>query len=46
MKGKDELRAELLATFMAPAESFVRLTNAVAQNFVYLLNAREGAIEE
>ena len=46
MKGKDELRAELLATFMAPAESFVRLTNAVAQNFVYLLKAREGAIEE
>jgi large subunit ribosomal protein L10 len=46
MKGKDELRAELLATFMAPAESFVRLTNAVAQNFVYLLKAREGALEE
>jgi len=45
MKGKDELRAELLATFMAPAESFVRLTNAVAQNFVYLLKAREGALE-
>jgi large subunit ribosomal protein L10 len=46
MKGKDELRAELLATFMAPAESFVRLTNAVAQNFVYLMKAREGALEE
>lgn len=45
MKGKDELRAELLATFMAPAQSFVRLTNAVAQNFLYLLRAREGALE-
>lgn len=46
MKGKDDLRAELLATFMAPAQTFVRLTNAVVVNFLYLLKAREGALEE
>ena len=43
MKGKDELRAELLATFMAPAQSFVRLSDAAApQNFALLA---EGARE-
>jgi large subunit ribosomal protein L10 len=46
MKGKDELRSELLATFMAPAEGFVRLIAASAQNFVYLLSARERALGE
>jgi len=43
MKGKDELRAELLATFMAPAQQFVALMQAAPQNFLYLLGARERA---
>jgi len=41
MPGKDELRASLLATLNAPATEFVRTLNAGAQNFVYLLAARE-----
>ena len=41
MKGKDELRAEFLATLMAPAQGFVRLLAAAPQNFMYLLGARE-----
>ena len=44
MKGKDELRAELLMTLMAPTQNFVALTNAVATNFVYVLKARENAL--
>lgn len=44
MKGKDELRAELLATFMAPAQGFVRLMAAAPQNMLYLLSARERAL--
>lgn len=44
MKGKDELRAELLAQFMAPAQTFVRLINAVPANVLYLLQARERAL--
>ena len=43
MPGKDELRAKLLATFMAPATDFVRTINAGAQNFMYLLSAKERA---
>jgi large subunit ribosomal protein L10 len=46
MKGKDELRAELLATLIAPAQSFVRLLAAPLQNFAYLLSARERALGE
>lgn len=41
MPGKDELRAQLLATFQAPLQQFVMLLNAPAQNFVYLLAAKE-----
>jgi large subunit ribosomal protein L10 len=41
MPGKDELRAKLLATFMAPATDLVRTINAGAQNFMYLLAAKE-----
>lgn len=41
MPGKDELRAMLLATFMAPMQSFVAQLNAPQQNFVYLLDARK-----
>ncbi len=43
MPGKDELRAKLLATFQAPATDFVRQLAAGAQNFVYLLAAKERA---
>ena len=43
MPGKDELRAKLLATFMAPATDLVRTINAGAQNFMYLLSAKERA---
>jgi large subunit ribosomal protein L10 len=45
MPGKDELRASLLATFMAPATELVRTINAGAQNFVYLLDAQKRALE-
>jgi large subunit ribosomal protein L10 len=45
MPGKDELRAKLLATFMAPATDFVRTLNAGAQNFMYLLSAKERAAD-
>jgi large subunit ribosomal protein L10 len=41
MPGKDELRATLLATLQAPLAQFVRLINAPAQNFAYLLSAKE-----
>src|SRR5262245_2856247 len=41
MPGKDELRAKLLATFMAPATDLVRTLSAGAQNFMYLLAAKE-----
>lgn len=43
MPGKDELRAKLLATFMAPATDLVRTLSAGAQNFMYLLSAKERA---
>ena len=43
MPGKDELRAKLLATFMAPATDLVRTLSAGAQNFMYLLAAKERA---
>jgi large subunit ribosomal protein L10 len=43
MPGKDELRAMLLATFQAPLQQFVMLLNAPAQNFVYVLAAKEAA---
>jgi large subunit ribosomal protein L10 len=41
MKGKDELRAELLATFLAPLQDMLRLLQAAPQNFLYLLGAKE-----
>jgi large subunit ribosomal protein L10 len=41
MPGKDELRAQLLATLQAPLQQFVMLLNAPAQNFVYALAAKE-----
>ncbi|MGH7272702.1 MAG: 50S ribosomal protein L10, partial [Polyangiaceae bacterium] len=41
MPGKNELRAQLLATLQAPLQSFVALLAAPGQNFVYLLSAKE-----
>jgi large subunit ribosomal protein L10 len=41
MPGKNELRAQLLATFQAPMQQLVALLQAPAQNFVYLLSAKE-----
>ncbi|CAN5819173.1 50S ribosomal protein L10 [soil metagenome] len=41
MPGKNELRSMLLATMQAPLTQFVQLLNAPAQNFVYLLAAKE-----
>lgn len=46
LPGRDELRATLLATFMAAPQGFVRMLNAGPQNFVYLLAARQEALEE
>ena len=43
MPGKDELRAQLLATLQAPLQQFVALLQAPPQNFVYLLAAKERA---
>jgi large subunit ribosomal protein L10 len=45
LPGKDEIRAALLATFVAPATNFVRTINAGAQNFAYLIDARKRALE-
>ena len=45
MPGKDELRATLLATFMAPATDLVRTLAAGAQNFAYLLSAKQRQAE-
>ncbi|MBX3128853.1 MAG: 50S ribosomal protein L10 [Polyangiaceae bacterium] len=41
LPSKDEARAMLLATMMAPAQTFVRLLNAPAQNFVGVLAAKQ-----
>lgn len=41
MPGKNELRAQLLATLQAPMQNLVALLAAPAQNFVYLLAAKE-----
>lgn len=45
MPGKDECRAMLLATFLAPATEFVKLLMAAPQNFAYLLDARHRGME-
>lgn len=41
LPSKDEARAMLLATFMAPAQQLVMLLNTPAGNFVRLLRAKE-----
>jgi large subunit ribosomal protein L10 len=44
MPGKDELRAQLLMTFLAAPTEFVRLMAAGPTNFLYVLQARERAL--
>jgi large subunit ribosomal protein L10 len=46
MPGKDEIKSMLLATFIAPAQGFVRLLAAAPTNFVYLLEARKRELGE
>ncbi len=41
LPSKDEARAMLLATMMAPAQTFVRLLNAPAQQFALVLQAKK-----
>ncbi len=41
MPGKNELRATLLATMQAPLQKLLQQLNAPAQNFVYVLKAKE-----
>jgi large subunit ribosomal protein L10 len=41
LPSKDEARAMLLATMLAPAQQFVMLINTPASNFVRLLNAKK-----
>ena len=41
LPNKDEARSQLLATLMAPAQSFVRLLNAPPQQMVLVLNAKQ-----
>jgi len=45
MPGKNELRAMLLATLMAPAQALVRQLSAPGQNFAYLMDARKRQLE-
>ena len=45
LPNKDEARAMLLATFNAPAQTFVRLLNQPAQNFALLLEAKRNKDE-
>src|SRR6185312_11441986 len=46
MPGKDEIRAMLLATLLAPAQALVRQLNAPGQNLSYALDARKCQLEE
>lgn len=46
LPSKDELRAMLLATMQAPAQSLVRQLAAGPQNLAYVLDARKRQLEE
>jgi large subunit ribosomal protein L10 len=46
MPGKNELRATLLMTLQAPLQQFLQQLNAPAQNFVYVLKAKEDKANE
>lgn len=45
MPGKDEMRATLLATLLAPAQNLLRTLGAGSTNFVYLLDAQKRKLE-
>lgn len=45
LPGKDEMRATLLATLVAPATNLVRTLNAGAQNFAFVIDARKRQLE-
>lgn len=45
MPGKNEIRAMLLATLNAPAQSLVRQLSAAGQNLSYVLDARKRQLE-
>ncbi|QQR91669.1 MAG: 50S ribosomal protein L10 [Myxococcales bacterium] len=44
LPGKDEIRAQLLATLQAAASDLVRQLNAAGQNFAHVLSARERSL--
>lgn len=46
MPGKDELRAQLLATLQAPLQKLVQQLQAPLQNLAYALDARRRGLEE
>lgn len=46
MPGKNEIRAQMLMTFLAAPQSFVAQLAAGPQNFAYLLDARKRRLEE
>jgi large subunit ribosomal protein L10 len=46
MPGKDEVRAQFLATLQAPMQQFVAQLQAPLQNLVYVLDARRRQFEE
>lgn len=46
MKGRDELRAELLSVFKAPQRDFVGITNTMVTQIVSLIAARARDLEE
>lgn len=46
MPGKAELQSQLLMTFLAAPQDFVRQIIAGPQNFMYLLDARKRSMEE
>src|SRR5580692_7282796 len=46
MPGKNELRASLLATLQAPMTQLLQILQAPAQNFAYLLKAKEDQATE
>ena len=45
LPGKNEVRAHLLATLLAPAQSLVRQLHAAGQNVAYVLDARKRQLE-
>src|SRR6476620_1854893 len=45
MAGKNEIRAQMLMTFLAGPQAFVAQINAPVQNFAYLLDARKRQLE-